>query len=74
MIQARPADMRGGRVIEELFLDGVAVEPGDRAEPPGDGRPSAAAGLQVTGEAPDVRAAGGERPDLALLTPGRVLA
>ena len=47
-------------MVEELFFDGVAAEPGDGAQPPGDGRPGAAAGFQVTGEALDARAAGGD--------------
>ncbi|HCU96392.1 MAG TPA: hypothetical protein DHU96_28225 [Actinobacteria bacterium] len=31
IVQARPPHVRGRRVIEEFFFDGVAVEPGDRA-------------------------------------------
>jgi hypothetical protein len=61
-------------MIEDFFLDGVAVEPGDGAPPAGDGRPGPAAGLQVAGEALDVRAAGGEQPHLVVLAPGGVLA
>ena len=37
VVQPRPADVRGGRVVEELFLEGVLAEPGDRAQAPGDG-------------------------------------
>ena len=29
IVQPRPSHVRGGRVVEELFLDGVPVEPGD---------------------------------------------
>ena len=47
-------------MVEKFFLDGAAVEPGDGAEPPGDGGPGPAAGLQVTGEELNVGAAGGE--------------
>jgi hypothetical protein len=48
----------GGRgMIEQVFLDGVPVEPGDGVQPAGDGRPSPAAGFQIAGEALDVRAA-----------------
>jgi hypothetical protein len=61
-------------VVEEFFFDGVAVEPGDGAQAPGDGGAGAAAGFQVTGEALDVGAAGGEQPQLMVLAPGRVLA
>ena len=35
VVEARPADMDSWRVIEKLLLDGVAVEAGDRAKPPG---------------------------------------
>jgi hypothetical protein len=52
------ADMGGRGVVEQVFLDGVPVEPGDGAQPAGDGRPGAAAGLQVAAEALDVGAAG----------------
>jgi hypothetical protein len=31
VVQPRPADVRCGRVLEELFFDGVLVEPGDGA-------------------------------------------
>ena len=37
--------VRGGRVVEELLLDGVPVAPGDGAQPPGDGRAGPALGL-----------------------------
>lgn len=36
VVQVAPADVRGGRVIEQLFLHRVAVDPGDGAQPPGD--------------------------------------
>jgi hypothetical protein len=48
-------------VLEEFFFDGVAVEPGDGAQPPGDGRPGPAPGFQLSGEAFDVGAANGEQ-------------
>ena len=38
-------------MLKQFFLDGVAVEPGDRAQPPGDRRAGSAAGLHVTAEA-----------------------
>jgi haloalkane dehalogenase len=43
-------------VIEQFFLDRVAVEPGDGAQPPGDRGPGAAAGFQIAGEEVDVGA------------------
>ena len=57
-------------MLEQLFLDGVAVEPGDRAQPAGDGRPCPAAGLHVAAEALDVGAAGLEQVQAVLLAPG----
>ena len=38
-------------MVEEFFLDGVPVEPGDRAKAPSDGGAGAAAGFQVAGAA-----------------------
>ncbi len=61
-------------MVQELFLDGVPVEPGDGAQPAGDGGAGAAAGLQVAGEALDVGAAGAEQGQVAGLAPGGVLA
>ena len=61
-------------MVEEFFFDGIAVEPGDGAQAPGDGGAGAAAGFQVTGEALDVGAACAEQPQLVVLAPGRVLA
>jgi hypothetical protein len=43
-------------MLEELFLDRVPVEPGDRAQPPGHGGTGAAFGLELTGEGLDVGA------------------
>jgi hypothetical protein len=37
-------------VIQEFFLDRVLIEPGDGAQPPGDGRPGAALGFQLPGK------------------------
>jgi hypothetical protein len=74
IIQPGTADVSGRGVIEEFFLDGVPVEPGDGAQPPGDGGPGAATGFQVAGKALDVRAAGLEQTQVALLTPAGVLA
>ena len=36
VVEAGSADMYGGRVFDEAFLFGVAVEAGDGAEPAGD--------------------------------------
>ncbi len=66
--------MSGWGVIEEFLLDGVAVEPGQGAQPPGDGGPGPAAGFQVAGEAFNVGAANLEQPQVMLLAPAGVLA
>ena len=58
IVQPGTADVRGRRVIEQVFLDRVPVEPGDGAQPPGHRGPGPAAGFQVAGEALDVGAAG----------------
>ena len=54
-------------MIQQLFLDGVPVEPGDRAQPAGDRGPRPASGLKVPGEALDVGPTGIEEPDEVLL-------
>jgi len=61
-------------MLEEFFLDGVAVEPCDGAQAAGDGGPGAAAGFQIAGEELDVRAAGLEQAELVLLAPAGELA
>jgi hypothetical protein len=42
IVQPGPPHMGCGRVVEKFFLDGVAVEPCDCAQPPGDGGAGAA--------------------------------
>ena len=74
VVQAGPADMRGRGMIEQVFFDGVLVEPGDGAQAAGDGGPGAAAGFQVAGEALDVGTARLEQAQVMLLAPARVLA
>jgi hypothetical protein len=41
VFQPRPPDVQGGRVVQELFLDGVPVEACDGAQPPARARPRA---------------------------------
>jgi hypothetical protein len=51
----------GGRgMVQELFFDGVLIEPGDGGQPSGDGSAGAASGFQVSGESFDIGAADGE--------------
>jgi hypothetical protein len=74
VIDSRTTDVGGRRVLEEFFFDGVFVEPGDRAHPPGDGRAGQAPGFQLSGEAFDVRAADGEQVQGTGPAPGGELA
>jgi len=61
VVQAGTADVGGGRVLQELFFDGVLVEPGDGAQPPGDGGAGPALDFQFAGEGLDVGAADREQ-------------
>jgi hypothetical protein len=61
VVDSRPPDMRGGRVVQELFLGGVLGEPGDGGQPAGNGGPGPAHHFQLSGEPFDVRAADGEQ-------------
>ena len=74
VVQAGPADVCGRGMIEEFFLDGVAVEPGDGAQAAGNAGPGAAAGFEIAGEELDVGAAGLEQAELMLLAPAGELA
>jgi hypothetical protein len=74
IIQPGTADVGSRGVLEQVFLQRIPVEPGDRAQPAGDGGPGATAGLQVTGETLDVGAAGLEQAQVMLVVPARVLA
>jgi hypothetical protein len=74
IVQPRPAHMHGRGVIQQFFPDGVPVEPGDGAQPPGDGGARPASGFQVADGALDVRAPGAEQGQVAGLAPAGVLA
>ena len=74
VVDPRTADVRGRGGAEEFFFDSVAVEPGDGAQPPGDGRPGPAPGFQLSGEALDVGAADGEQVQGVGAAPGGELA
>jgi hypothetical protein len=67
IVQPGTADMRGWRVSEQVFLDGVPVESGHAAQAAGDGGPGAASGLQVAGEAFDVGTASLEEAQVMVL-------
>ena len=47
-------------MLQELFFDRVLVEPGDGAQPPGDGRAGPALEFEFPGEGLDVGAADGD--------------
>src|SRR5438132_14207445 len=61
-------------MVQELFLDRVPVEPGNGAQPPGDGGAGAPSGFQVPGEAFNVGAADGEQCQGVGAAPGGELA
>jgi hypothetical protein len=54
-------------MVEEFFFDGVAVEPGNGRQAPGDGGPGPAERFEVAGGAFDVGAPGAEQADVVLL-------
>jgi hypothetical protein len=60
--------------LEDFFFDSVFVEPGDGAQPAGDGGAGPPVGFQIAGEAFDVGAADGEQVDRAGAAPGGELA
>ena len=70
IIQPRTADVSGRGMFEEVFPDRVLVEPGDGAQPPGDGRAGPAPHLEFPGEAFDVAASDGEQGQGAGAAPG----
>jgi hypothetical protein len=74
VIEPRPAYVHRRRAVEQSFLDGVAVQGGDRAQPTRDRRPRPTCILKVTGEALDVVAGNIEQRQMALLAPRRELA
>ena len=72
VVQAGPSDMDGGRMLEQVFFDGVFAEPSDGAQAAGDGGRGAAAGFQIAGEALDVGTARLEQAQVVLLAPAGV--
>src|SRR5258708_587687 len=74
VVQPRPPDMSCRRMLEQVFLNRVAVEPGNCAQPPCHGGPGPAPGLRVAGETLNVGPTDLEQPQLTLLAPGTELA
>jgi hypothetical protein len=61
VIHPRPPDVGCRGMLQEFLFEGVLVEPGDGAQPPGDGGARPALCFQVPGEAFDVGPADGEQ-------------
>jgi hypothetical protein len=61
-------------VVEQVFLDGVLVQPGDGGQPAADGGADSSGGFEVAGGQLDVGAANGEQAQLPLAAPGGELA
>jgi len=74
IIQPRPPDVGGRGMLQKLLLDRVLVEPGDRAQPPGNRRAGPAPDFEFPGEAFDVGTADGEQGQGAGAAPGGELA
>ena len=70
VVQPWAADVRGGGMLQKFFFDGVLVEPGDGAQPPGDGGAGTAFSLQLAGEGLDVGAADREQRQRTGAAPG----
>ena len=70
---ASSADVRGREMLEEFFLDGVLIEPGDGAQPPGYGGSGTAFCFELEGEGFDVRAADQEQRKRPCLAPAAEL-
>jgi hypothetical protein len=74
VVDPRPADVHGRRVVEPVFLDCVPAQAGDGGQPSGDGRSCPARGFEIAGEQLDVSAPGSEQGEVALAAPGGELA
>jgi hypothetical protein len=74
IVHPRTADVGGRGVLEELLFDRVSIEPGDGAQPPGNGGAGPALSFQVPGEGLDVGAADREQRQGAGAAPGGELA
>ena len=74
VVQAGRADVHSRGVVQQLFLDGILVEPRDGAQPSGDGGPCSSSGFEVSGEALDVRTTHLEQAHMVLLAPAGELA
>ncbi len=74
VVQPWSANVHRRRRVDEVLLLGVAVETGDRAQPPGDGGSGPAAVLEASTEGFDVPAASSEQRKVVLRAPGHPLA
>jgi hypothetical protein len=73
-VQQSAADVGGRGMLQELFFDGVFVEPGDGTQPPGDGSAGKPVGFQVPGEDFNISAADCEQVQGMGAAPGSELA
>ena len=69
VVKTRTADMDRRRVVDETFLFGIAIQTGDRAQPPGQRGPGLSFGFEMTGEALDVAPPSREQPEVMVATP-----
>src|SRR5207237_4156488 len=67
VIEPRSPDVDRRRVVDETFLLGVAIQAGDRAEPPGHRRPGPPFRFEIT--ALDVETPSSEQPEVTGRTP-----
>ena len=61
-------------MVQQFLLDGVPVEPGNRAQPPGNSGPGTAMSFQIAGEALNIGTADAEQPQLVDVAPAGELA
>jgi hypothetical protein len=74
VVDPRAAEVDGWGVVEQVLLDGVLVQPGDRGQLPGDGGPRRARCFEFAGEQLDAGPADSEQPELPVVAPGSELA
>src|SRR5262245_57297042 len=73
VVEARSPNMDGRGGCDEAFFFGLAVEAGNRAQPPRDRRPRSTESLEMPAKRFDVGAARTEQANLVLGAPGDVL-
>jgi hypothetical protein len=74
VVDSGPPHVYRRRLVQQLFLHGVAVEAGHGAKTPADSGTGAALGLEVTAEALDIGSASREQVGAVAGAPGQELA